>query len=78
MPLNNPAVALFTTIFIAQIAMLILKGLNIVNNWLWVLAPLWVPYAVLILILIIILLYVLLIDIGSRIYGRISDWKESR
>ena len=59
MKINKPVVFTFIFLLVAQISLLIIKALKIVDlDWFWVIAPIWVPYVLLIGSLSIAIVYV--------------------
>ncbi len=55
---NKPLITVFSAIAISQIVLFFLKAFNVVSfGWGWVFAPLWIPYACLLLAAVIIALY---------------------
>lgn len=79
--INKPAAAFFITVTISLIVFVTLKVLKIIKwSWLWVLAPLWIPYAMFIVGGIMVILYMLIFYGIERIFkrhGRLSDCQES-
>ena len=65
--LNKPVIVVFLTITIAQFILFALKVTNIMNcSWAWVFAPLWIPYAMLILAGICLAIYLII----ERIFNK--------
>ena len=71
MEINKPAVVVLSIIFISQLTLFILKLTNTINwGWLWILSPLWIPYAIINLIGISIIIYLLTYNIKERIFKK--------
>ena len=67
--LNKPAVALFAATAFIQFVLFILKVSNVLKcSWIWIFAPLWMPYAVVIAIGTCIAIYLLVYNIRERIF----------
>ena len=59
--INTKRVAIFIVFTIIQVSLLIIKLLNIVNwSWLWILAPLWMPYVLFVFGASVVIIYVLI------------------
>lgn len=71
METNKCAVFAFCLIGFAQFVLLLLKAMNIIQwNWIWVIAPMWIPYIVSLVAGITMIIYVLLLKIKERNYKK--------
>lgn len=67
MDVNKSFIFTFFAITILQTALLLLKLFKVIDwSWGWILAPLWIPYALFIIGITIIMGHVIIIDIKER------------
>ena len=58
MEVNKHAVVILTAALAIQLILFVLKIFRIVDwNWLWILAPLWLPYAGILLLIVLLILF---------------------
>lgn len=68
MEFDKPTVCAILIIGISQIVLIFLKLLNIVNwSWLWILAPLWMPYLAILFAGSLLIVYLLMYRIKERL-----------
>ena len=66
--IDKPLLCVIITITISQMALFFLKIINVINwSWVWVFAPLWIPYFTLMLCGTILVIYLLICDVKERI-----------
>ena len=66
---NITAMLSFLVIILTQAVFLILKSLSVIQwSWLWVFAPLWIPYVTLIILGVLLVLLILIPTIKERIF----------
>ena len=54
---------------LAQLTLLCLKGFNVVNwSWLWILTPLWLPYAAILFAGSMLIFYLMAVKIRERFH----------
>lgn len=65
--INKPAVITILLITVSQFILFLLKVTRVINwSWVWVLAPLWIPYAIVLVFGVVLILYLLICNIKER------------
>ena len=68
---DKPALVVFIFIIVSQIVLFFLKITNVINcSWLWVFAPLWIPYSIFLIGGLILAIYLVTSDIIERIFKK--------
>lgn len=68
---DKPTLVVFIFIIVSQIVLIFLKITNVINcSWLWVFAPLWIPYLIFLIGGLILAIYFVTSDIIERIFKK--------
>ena len=71
METDKTIIAFLGTTILTQFVFFFLKITNVIDwNWGWILAPLWIPYSILIGGGLLVALYILLCNVKERIFNK--------